>query len=139
MPVLATKHTAEGAVAFAAFFIRTVDWGYATTSPTYMNHYFQPSCLECRNLRTFLVTAVERNGYYRGSRLTISQATRGAVGGEFSAEYSTVVTSSATGWDVVDVNGKSLGSGPPSDKAKDEVWTAWVEDGWTVVKMVTTV
>ncbi len=44
MPVLATKHTAAGAQAFAEFFIKTIDWGYATTSSAYMRHYFEQSC-----------------------------------------------------------------------------------------------
>ena len=30
MPALATQHTPEGAVAFAKFFIQTIDWGFAT-------------------------------------------------------------------------------------------------------------
>ncbi len=30
MPVAATKHTPDGAKAFAEFFIKTIDWGYAT-------------------------------------------------------------------------------------------------------------
>ena len=41
MPVAATKHTADGAKAFAEFFIKTIDWGYATTSSAYMRHYFK--------------------------------------------------------------------------------------------------
>ena len=32
MPLEATQHTPEGAKAFAEFFIKTIDWGYATVS-----------------------------------------------------------------------------------------------------------
>ena len=51
MPVAATKHSAAGAQAFAEFFIKTIDWGYATTSSAYMRHYFMHACSGCARLR----------------------------------------------------------------------------------------
>ena len=48
MPLEATQHTARGAQAFAAFFVKTIDWGYATVSGAYMRHYFATTCMSCR-------------------------------------------------------------------------------------------
>jgi hypothetical protein len=139
MPVLATKHTPDGAVAFAKFFSDTIDWGYATSSPAYMNHYFDAAtCQECRNLRTVLTSADKHQAYYRGSRTTTLSAEPGALGGPNGADSSAVLRIDVTAWDVVDAKGQSLGSGPPSHNSRVEIWVKWRGATWHVVDMKTT-
>ncbi|MCW2525702.1 MAG: hypothetical protein JWM76_562 [Pseudonocardiales bacterium] len=133
MPILATKHTPEGAVAFAAFFIRTVDWGYASSDPAYMNHYFQESCIQCVNYRTFLTSAKTKDAYYRGSRATIVDNSVGEIGGPFNAEMSIVAHVNVTAWDLIDMNDKSLGSGITLDNVRQELWLRWIGGTWVVV------
>src|SRR4051812_41161247 len=41
-PAAARAHTQAGANAFAEFYMRTLDWAYATTNPSYMKHYTGP-------------------------------------------------------------------------------------------------
>jgi hypothetical protein len=74
MPLLATKHTAAGAVAFAKFFIRTIDWGYATTSSAYMDHHFTPRCDSCRAFSSSLQKARRTHETFVGGRFTIRSA-----------------------------------------------------------------
>ena len=135
MPLAATRHTSGGAVAFAVFFAQTIDWGYATSDPAYMNHYFQPTCLECVNLRNGLNTARKKSAYYRGARVTIKRANLGAVGGPDGAERSVVVDASVTSFDVVDKNGISLAAGPPLSQVRQEFWLSWRAGGWTTVDL----
>ena len=138
MPLAATRHTSGGALAFAVFFGQTIDWGYATSDPAYPNHYFQPTCLECLNLRTALNTVKQKGGYYRGSRVTIVSAIPGATGGPDGAEISAILHTNVTAWDAVDRDGKSLGAGEPLRNVKEEIWLAWERDGWTVAYLQTT-
>jgi hypothetical protein len=133
MPVLATKHTAEGAVAFARFFMQTIDWGYATSDPAYMNHYFEESCTQCLNYRTFLTSAKNKNAYYRGSRATLVDQSVGEVGGPFGAELSIIQHLDITAWDLVDLEDRSLGSGISLNNIRQETWAKWSDSAWVVV------
>ena len=138
MPLAATGHTSGGALAFALFFMGTADWGYATSDPAYPNHYFQPTCLECLNLRTALNTAKDRTGYYRGSRATVTDANPGAIGGPHGAEFSAVLHMNVTSWELLDRTGRSIGAGEPLKNVKEEIWVVWKVSGWPVVDMQTT-
>ena len=51
-PAAATARTQAGANAFAEFFMRTLDWAYATTNPSYMKHYYGPTCGLCNGIAT---------------------------------------------------------------------------------------
>src|SRR6476469_10732690 len=51
-PAAAKVRSQAGANAFAEFFMRTLDWMYATTNPAYPRHYFAPSCGLCAGLTT---------------------------------------------------------------------------------------
>ena len=74
LPVAATRHTADGAKAFAAFFIKTIDWGYATTSSAYMRHYFQPTCVTCRNFATLFDDSRRHRQHFIGGRIAPGKA-----------------------------------------------------------------
>jgi hypothetical protein len=76
MPVLATQHSAAGAVAFAKFFIQTIDWGFATTSSAYMDHYFSPQCESCRSFSEALQDAHRKQETFVGGRFTLLGAAR---------------------------------------------------------------
>jgi hypothetical protein len=76
MPLEATQHTARGARAFAAFFIKTIDWGYATTSSTYMRHYyFAKTCTECRSVAFQLDAVQQKDHHFVGDRFDIRRTT----------------------------------------------------------------
>ncbi len=71
LPVAATRHTADGAKAFAEFFIKTIDWGYATTSSAYMRHYFEPTCIGCASVRSGLSTRpASSDRHFIGGRIS---------------------------------------------------------------------
>ncbi len=74
MPLVATKHTPAGAVAFAKFFELTIDWGYATTSTAYMRHYYEPTCVTCKSIQLGLDRAAAKHRRFVGGRMAISSA-----------------------------------------------------------------
>lgn len=71
MPLEATQHTPEGAKAFAAFFIKTIDWGYATMSGAYLRHYARKTCLGCASFADTFDRARRSDDRYVGGRITI--------------------------------------------------------------------
>jgi hypothetical protein len=74
MPVTATQHTADGARAFAEFFIKTIDWGYATTSSAYMRHFFVNDCATCRNFAQLFDESRRAHQHFVGGRITPGSA-----------------------------------------------------------------
>lgn len=131
-PVAALVHTAAGAQAFARFFIQTIDWGYATTNPSYMKHYFADSCIECKNLENFLDTAHSRSEHYVGGRISIESVTA-----EKSSDSSSSFTAStaATSYEVLDAQGRSVDAGAADTRDSVVVTVRWANDRWLVIDL----
>ncbi|HEV2887387.1 MAG TPA: DUF6318 family protein [Jatrophihabitans sp.] len=108
-PAAARARTQAGANAFAEFFMRTLDWAYATTNPSYMKHYSGPSCGLCNGLATGISkTAAEKN-WYLGGRLTIHPATATPIGPVTApADFCSMVSVDITAQSVVDSTGAVL-------------------------------
>src|SRR6185436_18107587 len=47
MPAAAKQHTQDGALAFAGYFIRALDWSIATTDPKLLIPVSAPACSAC--------------------------------------------------------------------------------------------
>ena len=105
-PAAAKAHTQAGANAFAEFFMRTLDWAYATTNPSYMKHYYGPSCGLCSGLATGIIKTAAEHHMYEGGRLAVHPVQTTPVGpvtapAEFCSHL--VIDESATA--VVDQRG----------------------------------
>jgi hypothetical protein len=132
MPELATEHTPAGAVAFAKFFIRTIDWGFATTSGTYMRHYFTKSCVECASHADGLDNTRKAGEYYLGSRFRITAADSKPAGG---ADASVSVTFDLTSAEVLTNRGAFVDGDVAHTDQSRQFWLTWTSDGWRVINM----
>jgi len=132
MPAMATRHTAAGAKAFAEFFIKTIDWGYATTSSTYMRHYFARTCIDCLSVANALDYDRNRGHRYIGDRFSIVRSTEPTPTG---STYQLHLELDVTASEVVDKNGNFVdGEGALNDY--DELLRlAWSSRGWTISDM----
>lgn len=102
-PAAARARTQKGANAFAEFFMRTLDWAYATTNPSYMRHYSAPSCGLCDELATEIQQTAAVRHWYLGGRLTIRPATKTPVGPVTApADFCSTVSVDRTAHSVVD-------------------------------------
>jgi hypothetical protein len=133
MPVLATEHTPAGAKAFAVFFIKTIDWAYATTSTTYMRHYFQPSCVACRSAADAVDKAAREHHHFIGDRFTIRRILLGEPRDE---ELSAIVHFDVTSAEVLDRHGNYVDAEPALTNFQEHVYEAWRSAGWTVTEMI---
>ncbi len=106
-PAAARARTQEGANAFAEFFMRTLDWAYATTNPSYMKHYSGPSCGLCNGLATGISKTAAEKHWYLGGRLTVHPATATPIGPVTApADFCSTVIVDITATSVVDRTGK---------------------------------
>jgi hypothetical protein len=132
MPLEATQHTQDGAVAFAKFFIQTIDWAYATTSTTYMRHYFQPGCVTCKSIQAGIDDAAAKHRHFQGDRFSIGAARDVAADATYGAEISLLLPVAVTTVAVIDASGQFV-SGEPALHLKERVWLAWIDGAWWVV------
>ena len=106
-PAAARARTQEGANAFAEFFMRTLDWAYATTNPSYMKHYSGPSCGLCNGLATGISKTAALKHWYLGGRLTVGPATATPIGPVTApADFCSTVRLDVTAFSTVDNTGK---------------------------------
>lgn len=131
-PAAARAHTQDGANAFAEFFMRTLDWAYATTNPSYMKHYSGPSCGLCSGLATGISKTAAQKHWYLGGRFTLHPATSTPVAPVTApADYCSRVIVDTTAESVVDRTGKVFsGDGAYSD-LKVKVCAKFTAAGWT--------
>jgi hypothetical protein len=105
-PAAAKARTQAGANAFAEFYMRTLDWAYATTNPSYFKHYTAPSCGLCTGLATGISKTAAEHHWYLGGRLTIHPATATPIGPVTApADFCSTVSVDITAQSVVDRTG----------------------------------
>jgi hypothetical protein len=136
MPLAATTHSVAGGLAFATFFIQTIDWGYATTSSTYMRHYFRPSCVSCASAADALDHANRNHWHFIGNQF-LSPTSKGVpVDDGRIADFSARVTFNLTAGESLDQAGKPQGAEPPHPGFVEQLYLSWSISGWIVTDMV---
>lgn len=131
MPIAATQHTAAGARAFAEFFIRTIDWAYATTSTTYMRHYFQRGCVGCSAFADAIDRAMQQGHHFIGDRFDIVEVSPAT--GTATKHYT--VSSNVNAAEVVDRQGKFVAGQPALSNFRENVGIEWIRENWVVLAM----
>lgn len=106
-PVAANVKSQAGANAFAEFFMKTLDWAYATTNPAYMKHYYASSCGLCSGIATGITKTAAASHWYEGGRLTVRSATSTAIAPvTASADFCSSIVVDGTAQTVVDKTDK---------------------------------
>ena len=106
-PAAAKVRSQAGANAFAEFFMRTLDWMYATTNPAYPRHYFASSCGLCAGLTTGMTKTMAAHHFYEGGRFTVHPATGTQIAPVTApADYCASVKVDTTAAAIVDRTGK---------------------------------
>lgn len=131
MPLEATQHTSDGAKAFAEFFIRTIDWGYATTSSAYMRQYFVASCIACASTADAIDSAAAKGHRFIGDRFTIRETTLTR-----SVPIGVSVTFDVTSAEVVDRHDNFVDGLPALHDFEEAMSPAWSGGRWVVAEMV---
>jgi hypothetical protein len=132
-PAAAKAKTQEGANAFARFYIQTLDWGYATTSAAYMNHYYEASCGVCKSFADSFMRTSAAKHFYLGFRITVEPAEPAQIAPVTApADFCSQVTMDHTAGSAVDVRGNAINGGGAEQrvrlklcaKHRGQVWKA---------------
>lgn len=135
MPLLATEHTAAGAIAFATFFIRTIDWGYASTSAAYMKHYALTSCIGCESIELGIDHEDQKNRHFVGDRfhdLTAQLVPNLRPGAQRTVDVTFEVDSVET----VDSHNQYVGAAAALPRLVETVSLVWRTGSWSVLEMI---
>ncbi|MGI8881833.1 MAG: hypothetical protein ACR2KJ_15270 [Jatrophihabitans sp.] len=132
----ATVHSAAGAQAFAVFFVKTIDWGYATTSSAYMRHYYNPkTCGQCASVSDGIDADRKAGLHYLGDRFHIKR--QSVIGGpqHFGSEHIVQVVSLVESVTVVDAKGDIHGADVADSAFTLQIYPAWMNGNWVIVLM----
>jgi len=106
-PAAAKVRSQAGANAFAEFFMRTLDWAYATTNPSYMKHYYASSCGLCSGIATGITKTAQQSHWFLGDRITVHPARATAIAPVTAAsDFCSIVSIDETSFATVDKTGK---------------------------------
>jgi hypothetical protein len=134
MPPVLGGHAAQAAIYFAEFFIKTIDWAYATTSTTYMKHYYEQTCVECRSIDAGISTAARKGHRFVGDRITIKRSELVTPNDLPLAEISILIRYDVTSVEVLDKNGRFVAADVAHHFA-EHVGLRWRSGGWRVVDL----
>jgi hypothetical protein len=132
-PTAAHARTQAGANAFAEFFMKTLDWAYATTNPSYMKHYYGPTCGQCSGLSTGITKTAASRHWYEGGRLTVHTPVAAAIAPVTApADFCSLTVVDLTATTVVDQTGKIFNGAGAATGLRFKLCAKSDEDQWRV-------
>lgn len=130
-PAAAKVRSQAGANAFAEFFMRTLDWMYATTNPAYPKHYFAASCGLCSGLTTGMTKTRALQHYYEGGRFTIHAASGTQIAPVTApADYCASIKVDTTAEAVVDKTGRIFSGDGAYSNLNFKLCAKYSDQGW---------
>jgi hypothetical protein len=134
LPPVAKTNSNAGAIAFAEYWERTIDWGYATVDSSLARSAFSPACAECTRFMKSVFDSAHANGTrFGGGRFQIRGAILQRNDHHNGATDVVDVTYAVQALQVSDRTGKTLGIVPADDHIIDRVWMRWLGGRLTVV------
>ena len=123
-----------GMLAFAEYWINTLDWGYATTNSDLARRSASPACAECNRLESIIDHAAAAGHHFKGGRIVITGASlpRDSESARNHAQAVDVTYDQAAVTEI-DGAGNAVGSGHALEKFVRRVWLTRRATTWTVV------
>jgi hypothetical protein len=135
MPLEATQHTDRGAQAFAEFFVKTIDWGFATVSAAYLRRYANPTCSSCSTLAQNFDRYRHDHDRYVGGRITVRAASLSPEPLVRSAECTALITFDILSYELTSRSGHFISADGAHKGESFEVSLVWHENHWSVVDL----
>ncbi len=128
---VAKQHTSEGALAFASYFIKALDWSLATTDPYLLQEISAPTCKSCAEHINAILDLDRHGGVLIGGRLQLNSAR--LVSGKFkiSSEYQVEIDVSQV---ALQIQAPTTMSSAPAQRSKSVLFLSWNGTGWTVLE-----
>ena len=131
---IARQHTQEGALAFAAYFIRVLDWSFATTDPFLLDQVSAPSCVACKRFSVSLAMLGTEGGHIVGGRYVLNSATllRGSFAIRSDLVVGLVVTQGAVSVVRYGNAPTAVTSMPTTNRTR--LYVSWHANRWQAVE-----
>ena len=133
MNTLAKEHSRLGAVAFAVYFIKALDWSKATSDPYLLQSISSSACVSCKTDINNLIALRAKRGYLRSGRLKIDSSQILQDHADIRADYTikfvltqapvVVVTPAATTTQI-----------PTAKTFASYVYVSWIGHRWLTVE-----
>jgi hypothetical protein len=125
MPAAAKQHTQEGALAFAGYFIRALDWSIATTDPQLLVPISDPACVACGNYVKEIRDVRARGGYIRGGRISLSAADINRSVSKSGVEYIIMISTIQEPDSVIEKSRSPMSEETSIERLKSNLLLAW--------------
>ena len=135
MPAAAKQHTQEGALAFAGYFIRALDWSIATTDPTSLEAMSAPECKACHSYITELNRLRAEGGRIQGGRITLRSASADPSSRDRPSEYQIAVKYVQDPDYVIRPSSLPSPDGTASKTYRSLVLLRWIATAWQTVEL----
>ncbi|HEY3088811.1 MAG TPA: DUF6318 family protein [Jatrophihabitantaceae bacterium] len=127
------KNLPSAAGAFAAYWEKTIDWGYATVDSSLPRTAYSVSCAGCARFMKIFDGARADGVHFRGGRLFVLAWTIQPNDHHNVASAVVDVTLSIQALQAIDRSGKVVESDPAVARTTDRIWVRWTGTRWTVV------
>jgi hypothetical protein len=123
----------SAAGAFAVYWEKTIDWGYATVDSSLPRTVYSASCAGCERFMKIFDGARADGVHFRGGRLLILSWTIQPSDHHYGATAVIDVTFSIQALQAINRTGKVVESDPAVARTTDRVWVRWTGTRLTVV------
>ncbi|WP_375497152.1 DUF6318 family protein [uncultured Jatrophihabitans sp.] len=131
---LGRLNTAAGADAYARYWMRTLDWAYATTSSAAIRNLYTSSCAGCAAFsRNIIDSTRAANEHFIGGRIVVTDSTVQANDGHAGATAVIDLTFNQTPLKVISASGRQDGEAPSIHAGTFRNWLRWTGSRWTIV------
>ena len=131
MPSAAKQHTQEGALAFAGYFIRALDWSIATTDPRPLVPISDPTCVACSNYVKEIREVRAQGGYIRGGRISLSAAEINQSVSKTGVEYIITINTVQQPDSIIGRSRSPSSQETSTERLKSNLLLAWRRGSWT--------
>jgi hypothetical protein len=132
-PPSLNRNVPASADAFARYWERAIDWGYATADASLARSAFSQECTDCLRFMKIFDHARANGVHFMGGRSHVIETQLQPNDHWKGATAVDDVTVTVGALDAIDNAGKVIESDPPVARATYRVWMQWTTNRWTVV------
>ena len=134
LDAIAKEHSSTGALEFAVYYVKALDWSLATTDPYLLKQISAPSCKTCERYIGRLTSLAAAGGYVKGGRLTYRSSQYVDDDGDIQADHVVQVEYSQAPETRVFPAAPASTDTTKTLTTRSYVYVSWVRDGWQVVE-----
>ena len=129
----ATGRNPSGALSFAVYYYRALDWSLATTDPYLLAQISAASCQTCRSHIEAISHLRSKSGHIQGGRIRVNSASLVDRREQIKSDYVIELKTSQEATVFVNPDGTKT-AGPPASTGVSYVLVSWTHGRWTVVE-----